>query len=198
MRIARVFIVLLTFASAYAQQQPKMPPPMGSGQKQPSAQDKSKRPSPPGTAEVTLKGKKITIDYSRPKIRDPKTGNPRQIMGKVVPYGEVWRAGANEATTLTTETDLDINGTTVPAGKYTLYALPEPEKWTLIISKKTGQWGIPYPGESEDFARIPMKVEHLSTPVDPFTISFDRRSDDDAALNLAWENTKASVDVKAK
>ncbi len=160
--------------------------------------DKSKRPSPPGQAEVTLNGKKITIDYSRPKIADPKTGEKRQIMGKLVPYGEVWRLGANEATTLTTAADLDINGTSVPAGKYTLYALPTADKWTLVVSKKTGQWGIPYPGEQEDFARIPMKVEHVSQTVDPFTISFDRRSNSEATLNCAWENTKASVDVKAK
>src|SRR5205807_1014333 len=78
-------------------------------------QDKSKRPSPPGTAEVTLKGSKITIDYSRPSMKG------RKIVGELLPYGKVWRTGANEATTLTTETALNIGGTNVPAGKYTLY-----------------------------------------------------------------------------
>lgn len=181
MRIARIAVAVLALASlTFAQA------------------DKSKRPSPPGQAEVTLNGKQITVDYSRPKIADPKSGEKRQIMGKLVPYGQTWRLGANEATTLTTPVDLDINGTAVPSGKYTLYALPEADKWTLIISKKTGQWGIPYPGEQEDFARVPMKVEKVSQTVDPFTISFDKRSNSEATLNCAWENTKASVDVKAK
>src|SRR5512141_1369365 len=78
--------------------------------------DKSQRPSPPGKAEETLGGKKIVIEYSRPKMADPKTGQPRKIMGGLVPYGEVWRTGANEATSLKTDADLDIGGATVPAG----------------------------------------------------------------------------------
>jgi hypothetical protein len=181
MRIAKIAVAIVALATLCLAQQ-----------------DKSKRPSPPGQAEVTLNGKQITIDYSRPKMADPKTHEKRLIMGKLVPYGEVWRLGANEATTLTTAADLDINGTAVPAGKYTLFALPEAEKWTLIVSKKTGEWGIPYPGEQEDFARIPMKVDKTSQVVDPFTISFDKRSNGEATLNCAWENTKVSVDVKAK
>jgi len=161
--------------------------------------DKSKRPSPPGTAELSLNGKKVTVDYSRPKIADPKTGQPRKIVGGVVPYGEVWRAGANEATTLKTETDLDVNGTAIPAGTYTLFALPEQDKWTLIVSKKTGEWGTPYPGEKDDLARIPMNVEHLQQTVDPFTISLDPdRQGSAARLCLAWENTKACVNLNAK
>lgn len=181
MRIAKIAVAVLALASlTFAQA------------------DKSKRPSPPGQADVTLDGKKITIDYSRPKIADPKTGEKRQIMGRLVPYGQPWRLGANEATTLTTPVDLDINGTAVPAGKYTLYALPDADKWMLIISKKTGQWGIPYPGEQEDFARIPMKLGKTQSTVDPFTIELVKRSNSEATLNCAWENTKASVDVKAK
>ncbi|HZQ92737.1 MAG TPA: DUF2911 domain-containing protein [Terriglobales bacterium] len=156
------------------------------------------RPSPPGTAETTLKGKKITINYSRPRINDPRTGQPRKIMGGLVPYGDVWRTGANEATTFVTEAPVTVGGKDVPAGSYTLFTLPEQDKWTLIISRKTGEWGIPYPGQQDDFARIPMKVETLTSTVDPFTISFDKKSDTEAALKLAWEKTQASVDVKAK
>src|SRR5215467_9148616 len=81
-------------------------------------QDKSQRPSPPGTAEVTLKGKKITIEYSRPSLKG------RHVGQELAPFGKVWRTGANEATTLTTEADLTIGGVSVPAGKYTLYSLP--------------------------------------------------------------------------
>ena len=145
-----------------------------------------------------MNGKKIIIDYSRPKIADPQTHQPRKIMGGLVPYGEPWRAGANEATTFVTETDLDVGGTKVPAGSYTLYAIPTADKWTLIVSKKTGQWGIPYPGESEDFARIPMHAEKSSKTVDPFTISLEKKGSNEAVLKMAWENTQAWVPIKTK
>ena len=165
--------------------------------RQPTAEEKAKRPSPPGTAEVVLNGKKITIDYSRPKMADPRTGQPRKIMGDLVPYGQEWRTGANEATSFVTETGLMIGSTHVPAGIYTLYTLPEADKWTLIISKKTGQWGIPYPGKADDLARIPMKVEKLKSAVDPFTISLEKKGDSAAILKLAWENTQASIEIMA-
>ncbi len=154
-------------------------------------QDKSKRPSPPGNAEVALKGKKITIDYSRPYAKG------RKIMGGLVPYGKVWRTGANEATTLTTETDLDIGGANVPAGKYTLWTLPSEGTWKLIINKQTGQWGTNY-DPSQDLARVDMQKSSLDHPVEQFTISFDKQSDDTANLVLEWENTKLSVPFKAK
>jgi hypothetical protein len=180
MRTLRISLVILALASfALAQGQ----------------QDKSKRPSPPGQAQVTLGGKNITIDYSRPKIRDPKTGQPRQIMGNVVPYGKVWRTGANEATTLKTDADLDIGGTRVPAGTYTLFTVPEQDKWTLVISKKTGEWGTEYPGEANDLARVPMTVSKTNQTVDQFTISLNKQGDNQATLNLEWENTRASVPV---
>ncbi len=160
-------------------------------------QDKSKRPSPPGTAEVTLSGHKITIDYSRPKIADPKTGQPRKIMGGLVPYGQVWRTGANEATSLKTDAALDIGGTTVPAGSYTLYTLPAESGWKLIVNKQTGQWGTVY-DEKQDLARIPMKGGKVDKLIDPFTISFDKKSETEANLHLAWESTDVWVPVKLK
>jgi len=159
-------------------------------------QDKSKRPSPPGQASLTFAdGKKITIDYSRPKIKDPKTGQSRKIFGSLVPYGEVWRTGANEATSFVTDADLMVGSAHVPAGQYTLYTLPQESGWKLIISKKTGQWGTPYPGEGEDLARVDMKVQKLTSPVDPFTISLDKTGDKAAVLKVAWENTQGSVDI---
>lgn len=154
-------------------------------------QDKSKRPSPPATADVTLKGKKITIDYSRPSLKGRKVGQ------ELAPYGKVWRTGANEATALTTETDLNIGGTKVPAGKYTIYSLPSDGTWKLIINKQTGQWGTEY-HEDQDLARIDMKKSPLSQPVEQFTISFDKKSENTAELNLDWENTRVSVTVKAE
>jgi hypothetical protein len=160
------------------------------------AQDKSKRPSPPGTATFAFAdGKTIKIDYSRPKIRDPQTGQPRKIYGGLVPYGEVWRAGANEATSFVTQASLQVGGTAVPAGSYTLFILPQQNgPWKLIISKKTGEWGIPYPGEQFDLARVDMKTGKLAAPVQQFTISFDKRGPKAGLLMFDWENTSASVD----
>ena len=154
-------------------------------------QDKSKRPSPPGTAEVTLKGKTITIDYSRPSMRG------RKIMGALVPYGKVWRTGANEATTLTTPIDLSIGGTKVTAGKYTIWTLPSADTWKLIINKQTGQWGTQYDA-SQDLARVDMQKKAIRTPVEQFTISFAKAGDDKADLVMNWENTSVSVPVTAE
>ena len=161
------------------------------GMAQQPPQDKSKRPSPPATAEVTLKNKKITIDYSRPSLKGRKVGQ------ELAPYGQVWRTGANEATALNTEIDLNIGGVKVPAGKYTLYTLPSEGTWKLIINKQTGQWGTKY-DESQDLARVDMKKSALSQPVEQFTISFDKKNENTANLNLDWENTRVSVEVKAE
>src|SRR5215469_10158546 len=158
---------------------------------QPPQADKSQRPSPPGTAEVTLKGKKITIDYSRPFLKG------RHVGQELAPYGKVWRTGANEATALTTELDLSIGGASVPAGKYTIYSLPSEGTWKLLISKQTGQWGTEY-HEEQDLARVDMQKSQLPQPVEQFTISFDKKSDDSADLVLEWENFRLSVPVKAK
>ena len=168
--------VLMIAALAIAQQPP---------------QDKSKRPSPPGTAEVTLKNKRVTIEYSRPFLKGRKVGQ------ELAPYGKVWRTGANEATALTTEVNLNIGGVKVPAGTYTLYTLPSEGTWKLIINKQTGQWGTQY-DESQDLARVDMKKSALPQSVEQFTISFDKKGESTAELNLDWENTRVSVAVKAE
>jgi hypothetical protein len=155
-------------------------------------QDKSKRPSPPAKAECKLPdGKMVTVDYSSPRAKG------RKIYGDLVPYGKVWRAGANEATTLVTDTDLTVGGTTVPAGSYTIFAIPNADKWTLVISKKTGEWGTAYPGPGEDLARIDMKVSKLSSPQENFTIAFNQ-SGATCTLHMDWETTSASVDIAKK
>ena len=125
--------------------------------------------SPPAKAACKFAdGKTISVAYSSPRMRG------RKIFGGLVPYGEVWRAGANEATAFVTDADLIVGGKNVPAGSYTLFTLPTQNKWTLIVSKKTGEWGIPYPGEQFDFARMEMKVSRLPSPLENFTISFDQ------------------------
>jgi hypothetical protein len=115
----------------------------------------------------------------------------------LVPYGEVWRTGANEATTLVTDTNLNVGGKDVPAGSYTIFTLPNADKWVLIISKKTGEWGIPYPGEGEDFTRVDMRVSQLSSPMENFTIAFDQTGST-CAMHVDWEKTRASVDISEK
>jgi hypothetical protein len=154
-------------------------------------QDKSKRPSPPAHAQCKFPdGKTVTVDYSSPRAKG------RKIFGGVVPYGQVWRTGANEATTLVTDGNITLDGKDVPAGNYTLFTIPNEDTWTLIVSKKTGEWGIPYP-EGEDQARLDMKVSKPAAPVENFTISFDQAGEK-CAMHIDWENTRASVDIAEK
>jgi hypothetical protein len=151
--------------------------------------DKNSRPSPPAKATCELAGgKTITVDYSSPRAKG------RKIFGGLVPYGEVWRAGANEATTFVTTTDLMVGGSHVPAGSYTLFTIPNKDKWTLIISKKTGEWGIPYPGADQDLLRIDMKVSATPSAVENFTIAFDKAAAG-CTLRMEWESTRATVDI---
>jgi hypothetical protein len=152
----------------------------------------SQRPqlSPPGAAEFSLNGKKITVNYSRPSMRG------RKIMGELVPYDKVWRTGANEATSLSTEADLVMGGVTIPKGNYTLFTVPSPQKWLLIINKQTGQWGTDY-DQSQDLARSDMKVETLKEPVEQFTISF-APTEKGGVMKLEWESTRARVEFREK
>lgn len=155
-------------------------------------QDKSKRPSPPAKAECQLGGgKTLTVDYSSPRAKG------RKVFGGLVPYGEVWRAGANEATTFVTTADLKVGGKDVPAGSYTIFTIPEQNKWTLIISKKTGEWGIPYPGEGSDLVRTEMTVSSTAAPVEDFTIAFEK-SGDGCKMHISWEKTAATVSIEKK
>ena len=154
--------------------------------------DKSKRPSPPAKAECKFAdGKTITVDYSSPRMKG------RKIYGGLVPYGQPWRVGANEATTFVTDTNLTVGGKDIPAGSYTIFTIPNEDKWTLIISKKSGEWGIPYPGQADDLARVDMKVSKLPSPVEDFTIGFDQAGSS-CTMRLDWETTRASVEISEK
>jgi hypothetical protein len=146
------------------------------------------------TAKAACKftdGKTIAVNYSSPRMRG------RKIFGDLIPFGEVWRVGADDATSFVPNADVIVGGKSVPAGKYTLFTLPTPTKWTLIISKQTGEWGIPYPGEKYDFARMEMKVSKLSSPLENFTISFDQTGTS-CTMKLDWETTRASIDIAEK
>jgi len=152
--------------------------------------DKSKRPSPPATAEHKFAdGATLKIDYSSPRMK------ARKIFGGLVPFGQVWRTGANEATTFVTSANLTIGGKAVPAGSYTLFTVPGEKSWTLVLSKKTGQWGTDYPGEKEDLLRVEMQVSATAAPVENFTIALDGTGPKSAMLHLEWESTRASVAI---
>ena len=147
--------------------------------------------SPAATVGQTIGITDVTINYHRPAV------NKRTIFGGLVPYGVVWRAGANEATTFVTSSEVVVGGATVPAGSYTIFTVPAPDKWTLIVNKKTGEWGIPYKYESEELVRIPMSVSKTPSPVENFTIKFDQGGNA-CTLNISWEETQASVKLNEK
>ena len=155
-----------------------------------SPQDAGSKPlSPPAKAQCKFPdGQTIIMDYSSPRMRG------RKIFGELVPYGEVWRTGANQATTFVADGNIiTVNGTRIPAGSYTIFTVPNSDNWTLIINKHTGEAGIPYKYQSEELARVPMKVTKLSSPVENFTIAFDRTGAS-CMMNMRWENTQASVE----
>ncbi|PWT96797.1 MAG: hypothetical protein C5B51_32650 [Terriglobia bacterium] len=144
--------------------------------------------SPRMNTSVTIDGKKITVGYGAPSMRG------RKVMGALVPYGEVWCAGANDATSLETEADLDINGLKIPKGSYTLWTLPNATEWRLIVNKETGQWHTEYK-ERYDLGRVKMNLKTVPSPVERFVIQLSSAGGNKGTLALTWENTEASVPI---
>ena len=155
-----------------------------------SQEDKSKRPSPPATATGTVNGATITIDYSSPGVKG------RKIWGDLVPYNKVWRAGANEATLFTTSKDILVEGKKLPAGKYSLYAIPGEKDWVIIFNSKTGQWGVK---DDESTTEEPAS-DVLRVTIKPVKSSaFNERMKfviDGKGFALEWENLSVPVTVK--
>lgn len=137
------------------------------------------------TVRAAIGGAEILIEYGRPRVRG------RTIMGGVVPWGEIWRTGANAATGFTTSADLLLGGAGIPAGSYTLYSLPRPDGADLIVNRQTGQWGTEY-DPSLDLVRVPLTRRTLPAPVEEFTIAIDS-ADGGARLRFAWERTEWTV-----
>jgi hypothetical protein len=146
--------------------------------------------SPRKSAEMTLNGKKISVDYGAPSVRG------RKIFGELLKYDQVWRLGANKATHFTTEADLMFGNVAVPKGTYTLYAIPSDKGLKLIINKQTGQWGTQY-DQGQDLARIDMKVVNAKAPVEQMVISL-APAGRGGALRMDWENTSASINFTEK
>jgi hypothetical protein len=147
--------------------------------------------SPGATVETTIGGANLTVEYSRPAKRGRETWG-----GLLVPYGEVWRTGANAATAFTTDRDLEIGGADVPAGSYTLFSIFMSESAQLIINRQTGQWGTMY-DEAQDLVRVNLTPETIAEPVERFTISIEP-SGDGAVLQLIWDRTRFSVPITVK
>jgi len=152
-----------------------------------------KRVSPHETISSTIDGNRVTIVYGRPYTKDPHSGEARKIWGGLVPYGQVWRTGADEATLLITQKPIVMGGTTIPAGAYTLYSLPmEDGTAKLIVNKQIGQWGTQY-DESQDLARIDLKKDALEKTADQLQIGLSKNSGGGGLLKIGWENTQYSV-----
>lgn len=156
-------------------------------------------PSPGARMEVRVGGATLVVTYGRPARRG------RAIWGGLVPYGEVWRTGANLATHFETDRDLLLGDTPIPAGRYTLWSLVEPSGARLIVNRQTDVWGTQYAPE-EDLARIPMERELLEAPVERFTIEIagegpraDAAAADDAldgVLAMSWDRTRFRVSIR--
>ncbi len=141
------------------------------------------------TARLVLENKKIEVDYWRPYRRN------RQIFGEVVPWDRVWRTGANNATQLRSDEDLEFNGNKLIGGKYSIWTYPTENGWQLIFNKKADTWGTEY-DSTADFFKVPMSVEKTAAPVEILTISLLPENNDTARLLIEWEYYKAWADFK--
>jgi hypothetical protein len=132
----------------------------------------------------------VSIDYSRPSARE------RKIFGGLVPYGDVWRTGANAATKITFSTDVKLGGAVVPAGSYALFTIPGPSDWTVILSKVVDdQWGSYAYNQKDDQARVKVKTVAMAEPMETMTISLQDLHAGKANLVIAWEKTKVPIEL---
>ncbi|UZD23788.1 DUF2911 domain-containing protein [Algoriphagus halophytocola] len=134
----------------------------------------------------------VTVDYSRPSTKD------RKIFGELVPFGNIWRTGANGATTLTFTTDVSIDGNTVPAGKYALYSIPEKTSWTLILTANTELWGAIGYDPSDDVLRFTAEPQKLKNNQETFEIRFENISDSGSDISLEWEKTRVAFRIETE
>ena len=187
--LAALALTSLPFAQAHAA---PAPCPAASVSDHGQATNGKPLASPAAVAETKLNGKDLVIHYNAPSIRC------RKIMGELVPFGQVWRTGANPATSFTADTDLIIGTLHVPAGKYTLYTLPAAPgtPWMLIVNKQTGQWGTEY-SQAQDLGRTPMHGEKLPAAQEVMSLSFEKTSGAATQLHVKWETTDEWVEVKA-
>jgi hypothetical protein len=180
--IALVAVLLVGTLSTTAQQQQQGPRAASTGGR--SAHE---------TTSAVIDQNRVTITYGRPTSKNPRSGEVRKIWGTLVPYGKAWRMGSDEATTLITQKAITIGETTIPAGAYTLYMVPEENGTSkLAFSKTLGGWGVPV-DEKNDLVRVDLKKDAVETAVEQFTMAVEKNSAGGGLIKMKWENTEYSV-----
>jgi len=183
--IACAALLATSFATRLnAQSEPAAPPEMMQ-----APQSAAAMPSPPATANVAVAGATIRINYNTPHLRGRHLGTP-----EIVPYGQVWRTGANPATTIITSAPLKFGTLLVPAGTHTLFSLPSADAWQLILSNDVGEWGLDYK-PTKDLGRIPMKAKPVSTPQEVMSLSFENTTATSTELHIRWDTTDRYVTI---
>lgn len=148
--------------------------------------------SPTSTMSQEFSTSKIEISYSRPSVRG------RKIFGDLVPFGKVWRTGANAATKITFEEAVEIGGVAVKPGTYSFYTVPGESEWEIILNKNTGSWGAYGYAKEDDVARFKVKSQHLSNTVETFTIGISNITFSSCDIELSWERTGVVIPITCK
>ena len=148
--------------------------------------ERSKYTSLPASSAITISGKQIKVDYYAPEMHG------RKVFGGLVPFGQVWCTGANWATKITADADLQMGSLKLPKGSYSIWTIPNPNEWTLIINSRTGQFHLDYDA-STDFGRTKMNLKTLPDPVEKFKIDLRSDGGNKGTLALVWETTEASI-----
>lgn len=153
-----------------------------------------KRKSPLDSVSFTVGGKTVKVCYGRPSLRGRK-----MLGGEAVPFGKVWRTGANEPTMIHAAGPITLAGLKVPAGTYSLYTVPGKDEWEIIVNRSTTQWGeesnYTDAVQKQEVGRAKLKAETIATPVETFTIKPEPASGDAKALVLEWEKTRVRIPV---
>jgi len=146
--------------------------------------------SPPCTLKQRVGLTDVEINYSRPGVKG------REIFGSMIPYGKVWRTGANAATKLTFSTDVKLNGHEIPAGSYALVTIPDKDEWTVIINKGSDQWGTYKYDEKNDLVRFKVKPINIGYSLETLTIDVENIKDESADIRLVWDKTKIPLKLE--
>lgn len=149
----------------------------------------TERPSPTSTVVATVGGAQLEVVYCQPQR------NEREIFGGLVPYSEVWRTGANEATTFSVDKDITFGGEPLAAGTYSLFTIPEPDSWTVVLNETAEQWGAFDYDAGKDVLRVEASTKELGIGLEYFTISFDD-AEEGAILSFRWDTTSVSVPIE--
>lgn len=147
------------------------------------------RAAPRATLEQPIAWAHVRVEYGRPEARG------RRIFGEMVPFDRLWRLGSDEATQLRTDADLALGSLAVPAGSYSLFVVPHPRSWTLVVNKVAEQWGAWNRNPAQDLGRVEIDVETLEAPVEALTFSIEPTGERAAALSIAWERTRVTLPI---